>query len=86
MNTDNEVEYTAYTLFTYTTRHLSKSDKVRFYYALKGRDGKSGIISEYSVNQLTKTVLLVPPSKATDVDDFLTYWKCKHLSQEVLVR
>jgi len=86
VNTDNEVEYTAYTLFTYTTRHLSKSDKVRFYYALKGRDGKSGIISEYSVNQLTKTVLLVPPSKATDVDDFLTYWKCKHLSQEVLVR
>ena len=30
-------------IYTYSTKHLPKKDKVRFYYALKGRDGKTGI-------------------------------------------
>ena len=79
-------EYTPFSLFTYKTTHLSKTDKVRFYYALKGRDGQSGIIKDYSIDQLTKTVLLVPPRFTDDVKLFLEFWKCDHELQEVLVR
>jgi len=31
-------------IFTYSISNFKMSDKIRFYYALKGRDGKSGII------------------------------------------
>ncbi len=79
-------QYVAYTLFTYTTAHLSKCDKVRFYYALKGRDGKSGIIRDYNVKQMTKTVLFVPPEHSQHVKEFLSYWKCSQENHEVLVR
>ena len=79
-------DYRPYTLFTYHISHLNKSDKVRFYYALKGRDGKSGVLKTYCVEQLTKTVLLVPPEFSTSIKEFLSYWKCSVESHEVLVR
>ena len=60
-----------YFLFTYSTEHLSKTDKVRFYYALKGRDGRSGIVIDYNIVHLGRTVLLVPEKFDENVNDFL---------------
>jgi hypothetical protein len=70
-------------LFTYTLLHLPQNDKVRFFYALKGRDGKSGIIKTAKIDQLGKTVLLVDASRATELRDFLRYWRCTPSEQEV---
>jgi hypothetical protein len=72
-------------IFTYNTEHLLKKDKVRFYYALKGRDGKSGIVKRCHIEQLGRTVLLVPEKFAQDANGFLQYWKCEYQSREVLV-
>ena len=73
-------------LFTYSTKHLLKKDKIRFYYALKGRDGKSGIVKSCSIDHLGRTVLLVPIKFAQEVKEFLELWKCKFSSKEVLVK
>jgi hypothetical protein len=72
-------------IFTYSTEHLLKKDKVRFYYALKGRDGKTGIVKRCRIEQLGRTVLLVPEKFASDVDEFLRYWKCEYRQRNVLV-
>ena len=72
-------------IFTYSTEHLLKKDKVRFYYALKGRDGKTGIVKRCKIEQLGRTVLLVPVQFASDVDGFLRYWKCEYQQRRVLV-
>jgi len=73
-------------LFTYSTEHLLKKDKIRFYYALKGRDGKSGIVKSCNIDHLGRTVLLVPIKFAQEVKEFLELWKCKFSSKEVLVK
>ncbi|MBI4143826.1 hypothetical protein HY486_01095 [Candidatus Woesearchaeota archaeon] len=65
-------------IFSYTTKHLKYSDKVRFYYAIKGRDGKSGLIKEYDITQLGKTVFLVKLEYEAALIHFFTEWKCKH--------
>lgn len=65
-------------IFTYSTEHLLKKDKVRFYYALKGRDGKTGIVKRCRIEQLGRTVLLVLKKHEKDVDGFLQYWKCAY--------
>ena len=44
--------YREMVLFTYSTIHLLKKDKIRFYYALKGRDGKSGIVKRDKIDHL----------------------------------
>ena len=74
-----------YFLFTYSTEHLSKTDKVRFYYALKGRDGKSGVVLEYSIIHLGRTVLLVPEKYSDQSKKFLEHWNCKFEVKEVFM-
>lgn len=78
--------YAEKVLFTYSTEHLPKKDKVRFYYALKGRDGDSGIVVDYEIDHLGRTVLLVPQKFANDVEDFLKQWKCEYKKREVLTK
>jgi hypothetical protein len=77
--------YDEMVLYTYSTQHLLKKDKVRFYYALKGRDGKSGIVKKYGIEHLGRTVLLVPARFSDDVKGFLELWKCKIKIKKVLV-
>ena len=73
-------------LFTYSTKHLLKKDKIRFYYALKGRDGKSGIVKSCNIDHLGRTVLLVPIKFAQEVKEFLELWECKFETREVLIK
>jgi len=72
-----------YVIFTYSIENLSKTDKVRFYYAIKGRDGKHGIVKEWNITQLGRAVLLVPEKHEQDVRDFLTFWKSTFASRRV---
>lgn len=64
-------------LFSYEISHLQYKDKIRFYYALKGRDGKSGILKKVKAEQLSKGVILIPLQSASEFQDFLNYWNCK---------
>ncbi len=80
-----EAPMARHVIFMYTTEHLEYKDKVRFYYGLKGRDGKSGIIKKAGVDQLGKTVLLVSNDAAPSVETFLTGWKCVFKRKTVLV-
>lgn len=72
-------------LFTYSLSHLTNSDKIRFYYALKGRDGKSGIVKEYHIQQLGRAVLLVPSPFEHDIESFLKLWKCSRTKKRVMI-
>jgi len=79
-------KYNSMILFSYSTLHLLKKDKIRFYYALKGRDGKSGIVKYCKIDHLGRTVLLVPSKYSKEVNEFLELWKCKFETKEVLVK
>ncbi len=84
-----EVDKSSYkemVLFTYSTEHLLKKDKIRFYYALKGRDGKSGIVKSCNIDHLGRTVLLVPIKFSQEVKEFLELWECKFAIKEVLIK
>ena len=72
-------------IFTYSIEHLLKKDKIRFYYALKGRDGKTGIVKELKIEQLGRAVLLVSGKYEKHVSEFLEYWGCKFKIRSVLV-
>ena len=74
-----------YVLFSYSTKHLSKTDKIRFYYALKGRDGKSGFVARTNSKHIGKTVLLVPAEFDKETQDFLNYWKCKFERKRIIL-
>ena len=70
-------------IFTYSIEHLLKKDKIRFYYALKGRDGKTGVVKQYKIEQLGRAVLFVDEKYAKDVREFLEFWKCAFKERKV---
>ena len=73
-------------LFSYSTIHLLKKDKIRFYYALKGRDGKSGVVARTNTLHLGKTVLLTPIKHDDELKEFLLYWKCDFTRRKIMVQ
>jgi len=81
-----KTRYSPKVIFSYSTKHLPKKDKIRFYYALKGRDGKSGVVKSCRVEHLGRTVLLVPAKFSKEIEEFLNLWKCKFEQKDVLVK
>ncbi len=64
----------AYTLFRFTLRGMERKDRVRFQYALRGRDGKGGILKELGALQLGAWVVLVPLKNTYRFKEFLDLW------------
>ncbi len=84
-NSDYIQHSTKMVLYTYSTKHLSNKDKVRFYYALKGRDGKSGFIKRSRSIFLAKTIFLVPYRNDDDALDFFRIWNIPYSRRRVLI-
>ena len=64
-------------LFTFSTQEFLKKDKIRFYYALKGRDGKSGLVVSTKAEHLGSAVILVDAKHDQEWQDFFNLWKIK---------
>ncbi|MBL7159977.1 MAG: nucleotidyltransferase domain-containing protein [Candidatus Aenigmarchaeota archaeon] len=71
-------------LFWYNLSKLKQSDKVRFSYALFGRDGKSGILKKIRGKSLGKGVLLVPVKKEDELRKFFFHWEVGFNRRRVL--
>ena len=74
-----------YSLVCYRLRHLTQTQKVRFFYALKGRGSNPGIIKQYKIKQLAKGVLMVSQETLEQTIAFLNFWKCIFSTKEVTV-
>jgi hypothetical protein len=72
-------------IYTYSTEHLPKKDKVRFYYALKGRDGKTGIVKEMKIVHLGRTVLMIPERFDSDIQQFMKIWNLPYERRKATV-
>ena len=83
---ENLNDYKEMMLFGYSTKHLLKKDKIRFYYALKGRDGKSGIIKSLKAQHLARGIVLIGINQSKEFKSFLDYWKCEYVGKRLFVK
>ncbi|EHR79045.1 nucleotidyltransferase [Thermococcus litoralis DSM 5473] len=67
----------SYALFVLDVSRLEGNEKTKFQFALKGRDGKGGIIKELSGRYLGPWVVLVPIEEAYRFKEFLDFWGVK---------
>ena len=74
----------AYTLFRFTLEGLPRKDRVRFQYALKGRDLKSGLLKELNGEQWGAWVVVVPVEHTYRFKDFLELWGVKYEAFTIL--
>lgn len=57
---DPSPEYSRKVLFTFSTATLSKTNRVQFFYALKGRGRKQGIVDQLGASHLGPGAVMVP--------------------------
>lgn len=75
MENSNRAKKTAFSiLFSYSTKSLKKSDLVKFFYALKGRNNKPGIIQRTDSKFLAKGVIETSAENKEEFEEFFDYW------------
>ena len=74
-----------YILFWYELSNLKQSQKVRFFYALKGRAKQKGILKEINGLYLGKGVILVPVKFDNEMQDFFKQWKINFNRRRILL-
>jgi predicted nucleotidyltransferase len=63
-----------YALFTLNLRGMGKNEKNKFSFALRGRDGRGGILKECNGIYLAPWVILVPVECTYRLKEFLRLW------------
>lgn len=72
-------------LYWYDLKRLKQKDKVRFFYALKGRKGKKGFVDEIGGTCLAKGVIIVPVGSDDKLKEFFDTWKIPYSRRRILV-
>jgi len=77
--------YNSFSLFKYTLKEKSQSDRMRFQYALLGRNNSEGIIKRLDAIRLASTVILVPVQNEETFTEFLEVWKLNYKKSKILL-
>jgi predicted nucleotidyltransferase len=72
-------------LIWYSLGKLNKSKKVQFSYALKGRDGKSGLLKKYNGIYLGKGSIMIPIEADDEFREFFINWKTPFNRRRILI-
>ncbi|CAB50421.1 nucleotidyltransferase domain-containing protein [Pyrococcus abyssi] len=67
-----------YSLFKIIVSGLSRNERNKFSFALKGRDGRSGILKDLGGIFLAPWVVLIPVENTYRFKEFLDHWKVKY--------
>ena len=72
-------------LFTYKSSVLKYNDQIRFYYALKGRDGKGGILKDTAAEQVSKGVLIANIEEENELVTFFMNWNMPFTKKRIFI-
>lgn len=75
-----------FVLYTYDISKLPSSNKVRFVYLLKGRDGKTGLIDELHGTFLAPGCFYVSGEHDSKIKEILKEWKIHNFTREVIFK
>lgn len=83
-NVSEKLGFESYVLFWYNLAKLKTSDKVRFSYALFGRDKKDSLLGKLNGKSLGKGVLLIPVNKEDEIRDLFFEWELPFERRRIL--
>ena len=70
-------------IYVYSSSHLTPTERVKFFYALKGRNGNPGILDTTQSIFFAKSVLSVLPNQSEEIEQFLKEWNCKFYVKKI---
>ena len=77
--------YSNLKLFKYELKNLNKSERMRFYYALYGRNNAEGVLKDLNAKKFSDTIILCPIANSENMAEFFNSWKLVYLEMPVLI-
>lgn len=78
--------YNQFTLFRYNLKGLNKSERMRFYYSLYGREKKDkGMLDELNAVKFSDTILLCPVEHTEKMKEYLDNWKMEYIEFPIII-
>ena len=71
-------------LFRYDIKNFNKSQRMRFYYSLYGRNSK-GMLKELKLYKFSERIIISPVENSEKVKDYLSSWNIKYLEIPILI-
>ena len=72
-------------LIKYELKGLNKSNRMRFYYALYGRDYKSGMIKLLKAIKFSDSIIIIDSEEEYPTKEFMDSWKLEYISFPILI-
>jgi len=72
-------------LFKYNLKGFNKSKRMRFYYSLYGRNGRKGVLNDFSVIKFSDSVLLCPVQNSENIKEYLQNWGIDFIEFSLLI-
>jgi len=67
--------FESHTLFTFSLNGLTQNEKVKFQYALYGRNSQNGVLKDNGGRQVAPGAILVPVGREGELEDFFKNWR-----------
>jgi len=77
--------YEPVVLFRYSLKTRTKSERMRFYYSLYGRNGGKGVLDANNSRKFSDTIIAAPIENSENIKAFLEYWKLDYLEIPTLI-
>lgn len=77
--------YMNFILFKYELKGFNKSDRMRFYYSLYGRNGQKGILKELEAIKFSETILLCKIQNSEMMREYLENWNINFIEFPILI-
>lgn len=77
--------FVSYTLITYLLKDKTASEKVKFSYALYGREKGTGFLSSIGGEEIGKGAIIVPIQKEELAKEFFDQWKVSIKTQRIII-
>ena len=78
--------YVSFNLFKYELRGFTKSNRMRFYYSLYGRNkNEGGILKDLNAFKFSDTILLCPIQNTEKMKEYFDYWKIKYIEFPIMM-
>ena len=72
-------------LYTYFLKGMKDSKKVMFIYAIKGRKGEKGFISQLDGRWVANTCFMIPIEKDSEMIDLFDTWEVKYNRKNIFL-
>ena len=77
--------FKSFTMFIYSQRKFSQTQRMKFHYALNGRGKSTGVLSRLNGVKVSDSTAIIPLENSEEFKEFLEFWGNHFRNFEIMI-